>query len=247
MKHENVKPYREEGEREEQVKEMFDNIAPTYDRLNHSMAWSIDRWWRRKALRKIKPENNKDFNGDLIDIATGTGDLILDSAKIIHPQFIHAADISEGMMEIGRQKVVDKRLDTIVKFKKDDAMALSSEDNSFDYVVSAYGLRNFPDLKQSFQEMYRVSKEGGKLCLVELATPPSAPMRQLFWLYSHTVMPAIGWLMSRDIKAYRYLVKTIEAFPQAEIIDDMLRSVGFKNVEHQRMTFGICTYFTASK
>lgn len=221
---------------------MFDNIAPTYDRLNHSMAWSIDRWWRRRALKDLTKSG-----GSILDVATGTGDLAIDAAKILHPQHIEATDISEGMMVYGREKVSRMGLDSIIHFSKDDVMALSAVDDTYDAVISAYGLRNFPDLQQSFREMHRVVKRGGEVCLIELATPRWFPMRQLFWIYSHTVMPAIGWIMSRDIKAYRYLVKTIEAFPQAETVDGMLRDAGFAEVRHHRMTFGICTYFIAKK
>lgn len=246
MKHEEVKPYSEQGSKHEQVEEMFNNIASTYDRLNHSMAWSIDRWWRRRALKSISRKGQPQ-EGIVLDIATGTGDFALDSAQILHPSSIDATDISEGMMNVGRTKVAKAGLDKVIHFRRDDVMALSAPDETYHAVVSAYGLRNFPDLRKSFSEMHRVMKPGGSLCLVELATPRYFPMRQLFWLYSHTVMPFIGWIMSRDIKAYRYLVKTIEAFPQAEEVDAMLEQTGFTNVEHHRMTFGICTYFTATK
>lgn len=251
MKHEEVKPYSAEGTKHDQVEEMFNNIAPTYDRLNHSLAWSIDRYWRRHALRKFcgnMPGGTLTTEGNyILDIATGTGDLAIDACVLTHASHIDATDISEGMMVIGKEKAKTFGFDDRITFRRDDVMALSAEENTYDAVISAYGLRNFPDLRKSFSEMYRVTKSGGRICLVELATPPYPIIRQLFWLYSHTVMPTIGWLLSRDIKAYQYLVRTIEAFPQAETIDEMLREAGFTDVEHHRLTFGICTYFIAHK
>lgn len=247
MKHEEVKPYSQQGTKHDQVEAMFDNIAPTYDRLNHTMAWSIDRWWRRRAIKRVVEMSSTALQPIVLDIATGTGDLAIDAAALMHPAHIDATDISEGMMEVGRQKVRNAGLDTIINFRRDDVMQLSAADGTYDIITSAYGLRNFPDLRRSFSEMHRVLKQGGQACLIELATPRFFPMRQLFWLYSHTIMPAMGWLFSRDIKAYRYLVNTIEAFPQAEKVDAMLREAGFSDVIHKRMTFGICTYFIATK
>lgn len=244
---EEIKPYSEEGSRQEQVEAMFDNIAPTYDRLNHSMAWSIDRWWRRKALKTLGKQTKETGTELILDIATGTGDLALDAVALLNPKHVYASDISEGMMAVGREKIKRAGLQDVISFRREDCMALTAEEGTYDAVISAYGLRNFPSLEKSFEEMLRVLKPGGKACLIELATPPHFPMRQLFHIYSHTVMPLLGYLLSRDIKAYKYLAKTIEKFPQAEVISQMLLDKGFSKVEHHRMTFGICTYFIATK
>lgn len=242
LAHESIKPYASSSERSEQVRDMFDNIAPDYDRMNHSMAWSIDRWWRRRALRYLTARPSR-----MLDIATGTGDLAIDACRQWQPDAVDATDISEGMMAIGRQKVEALGLSRIIRFSQDDCMALSAQDNTYDAVISAYGLRNFPSLTKSFSEMLRVLSPGGEICLVELAVPPYFPVRQLFWVYTHTIMPLLSRLMSKDVKAYRYLVHSIEAFPQAERVDEMLREAGFCHVQHHRFTFGICTCFIAQK
>ena len=239
---ETIKPYHE-GEKTKQVEQMFDNIAPTYDRLNHRLSWNIDKYWRRKALRQLLPYSPQDW----LDIATGTGDFAIQTAEMFPDSHIVGVDISEGMLEIARKKVTDQGLQQHIAFVKQDCMALSHSDESFDAVTAAFGIRNFADLDKGLKEMCRVLKKGGKLCIVELTTPVSSPMKQLFKIYSHTVLPLYGRLVSGDTSAYSYLTKTIEAFPQGERMMDILQQAGFSGAYFKRLTFGICTMYFATK
>lgn len=222
---------------------MFDNIAPSYDKLNHRLSWNIDRGWRRKAIRQLAAEHPQ----QLLDIATGTGDFAIMAAKMLKPQRIVGADISEGMMEIGRRKVLQMNLQDTVTFDKQDCMSLNYPDGSFDAVTAAFGIRNFPDLDKGLREMCRVLRKGGQLSIVELTTPVSFPMRQLFSIYSHTVLPVYGRMISHDASAYSYLTKTIEAFPQGEEMMNILKKAGFSQTSFKRLTFGICTMYYAVK
>lgn len=239
---ETIKPYNT-GEKTAQVEQMFNNIAPTYDVLNHRLSWDIDRGWRRKAIRQLEPFHPQ----SILDIATGTGDFALMAAQMLQPQHIIGADIAEGMMEIGRQKVERLKLSNCITFERQDCTALTFDDNTFDAVTAAFGIRNFADLDKGLSEMCRVLKPGGHLSIVELTTPVSFPMKQLFHVYSHTVLPVYGRLISKDTSAYSYLTKTIEAFPQGELMVDILRRAGFSEARFQRLTFGICTMYFATK
>ena len=237
-----IKPYGE-GEKAKQVEEMFDNIAPSYDKLNHRLSWNIDKGWRRKAIRQLAPFKPQ----TLLDIATGTGDFAILAAEMLHPQKLVGADISEGMMEIGRKKVREKGLQDIISFAKEDCLHLSYQDETFDAVTAAFGIRNFADLDSGLREMQRVLRKGGHLSIVELTSPVSFPMKQLFHVYSHTVLPVYGRLISKDTSAYSYLTKTIEAFPQGEQMVEILHKAGFSEASFKRLTFGICTMYFATK
>ena len=242
-KQETIKPYEEGKEKAKQVEEMFDNIAPNYDTLNHRLSWDIDKGWRRKAIQQLMAFKPK----KMLDIATGTGDFAILAAQMLSPQELIGADISEGMMEIGRKKVKQASLDGIITFKKEDCLNLTFADNTFDAVTAAFGIRNFQDLDKGLSEMCRVLKPGGHLSIVELTQPVSFPTKQLFWIYSHTFLPVYGKLVSKDKSAYKYLTATIEAFPQGETMMDILKKAGFSNARFRRLTFGICTLYLASK
>lgn len=238
-----IKPYEQRGEKAVQVEQMFDNIAPTYDKLNHRLSWDIDRGWRKKAIQQLAPHQPQ----TILDIATGTGDFAILAAEMLHPEKLIGADISEGMMQIGREKVAERGLDSVISFAKEDCLALSYSDGSFDAVTAAFGIRNFADLDKGLREMCRVLKPGGHLSIVELTTPVKFPMKQLFHIYSHTVLPIYGRLISRDTSAYSYLTKTIEAFPQGERMMEILKKAGFSEASFKRLTFGICTMYFATK
>ena len=237
-----IKPYGE-GEKAQQVEQMFDNIAPTYDKLNHRLSWDIDKGWRKKAIRQLEPFAPK----SLLDIATGTGDFAILSAQMLKPDKLIGADISEGMMEIARRKTKEKGLQDIISFEKEDCLALSYANETFDAVTAAFGIRNFADLDKGLSEMQRVLKKGGHLSIVELTSPVLFPMKQLFHLYSHTVLPTYGRLISKDTSAYDYLTKTIEAFPQGEKMVEILKKAGFIEASFQRLTLGLCTMYFATK
>lgn len=242
-KQEKIKPYGQDTEKGEQVERMFDNIAPTYDTLNHRLSWNIDRSWRRKAIEQLAPHSPQ----RVLDVATGTGDFAIMIANILHPEQVLGIDISAGMMEIGCKKVEERGLANVVSFKKEDCMNLSLPDESFDAVTAAFGIRNFQDLDRGLSEMCRVLKKGGHLSIVELTTPVTFPMKQLFRVYSHTILPVYGRLISKDTSAYSYLTATIEAFPQGERMVEILKNAGFREAGFRRFTFGICTMYLATK
>lgn len=239
---ESIKPYNS-GEKGKQVEEMFNNIAPTYDTLNHRLSWDIDKGWRKKAIAQLQPFSPR----HILDIATGTGDFAILAARMLTPEKLIGADISEGMMDIGRQKVKRARLEQIISFEKEDCLQLSFPENSFDAVTAAFGIRNFPDLDRGLKEIFRVLKPGGHLSIVELTAPVAFPMKQLFKVYSHTVLPIYGRLVSRDDSAYHYLTATIEAFPQGEQMVGIFKKAGFSEARFERLTFGICTMYLATK
>ncbi|SUB79159.1 Demethylmenaquinone methyltransferase [Segatella buccae] len=239
---ESIKPYNS-GEKGKQVEEMFNNIAPTYDTLNHRLSWDIDKGWRKKAIAQLQPFSPR----HILDIATGTGDFAILAARMLTPEKLIGADISEGMMDIGRQKVKRARLEQIISFEKEDCLQLSYPENSFDAVTAAFGIRNFPNLDRGLKEIFRVLKPGGHLSIVELTSPVAFPMKQLFKVYSHTVLPIYGRLVSRDDSAYHYLTATIEAFPQGEQMVGIFKKAGFSEARFERLTFGICTMYLATK
>ena len=239
---EKITPYYD-GEKASQVEQMFDHIAPTYDKLNHRLSWVIDKGWRKKAIKALASYQPQ----SLLDIATGTGDFAILAAQMLQPKRLVGADISEGMMDIGRQKVKALGLDDVVTFEKEDCLHLSYHSDTFDAVTAAFGIRNFADLDAGLREMYRVLKPGGHLSIIELTTPVTFPMKQLFHIYSHTVLPVYGRLISKDTSAYSYLTKTIEAFPQGERMMDILMKAGFAEASFKRLTFGICTMYLATK
>lgn len=240
---EKIKPYNSTDEKGKVVEEMFDNIASTYDTLNHRLSWNIDKSWRKKAIRRLAPFSPK----TILDIATGTGDFAIMSAKMLLPKTLIGADISDKMMEIGRQKVKEEGLEGIISFQKEDCLNLTFPSNTFDAVTAAFGIRNFQDLEKGLGEMYRVLKKSGHLCIIELTTPISFPMKQLFKIYSKVVLPFYGRLISKDSSAYDYLNKTIAAFPQGETMMNILQSAGFTKTSFTRLTFGICTMYIAEK
>lgn len=240
---EKIKPYDNDSGKGEQVEKMFDNIASRYDTLNHWMSFDIDKRWRKRAIMQLGEHSPK----EILDIATGTGDFAIMTAKMLHPRHLVGADISEGMMDVGRKKVMAEGLADVVSFAKEDCMRLSFAEGSFDAVTAAFGIRNFADLERGLSEMYRVLRPGGHLCVVELTHPVRFPMKQLFKVYSHTILPTYGRLISKDRKAYEYLTATIEAFPQGETMMEILTRVGFRSSSFTRMTFGICTMYNAVK
>ena len=240
---ESIKPYSNEGAKGEQVERMFDQIAHSYDFLNHTLSLGIDRSWRKAAIDSLKPYAPQ----RILDVATGTGDFALMAVDRLHPQSLIGADLSEGMLSVGRGKVERAGKSDVITLQKEDCMALSFEDNTFDAVTVAYGVRNFEDLDRGLREMLRVLKPGGRLVIIELTSPVRFPMKQLFWLYAHVWMPIVGKLVSRDSRAYSYLPATMEAFPQGEVMQGIIEKAGFQSVKFRRFTFGLSTLYTAEK
>lgn len=240
---EKIKPYDGDGEKGKLIAEMFDNIAPTYDTLNHRLSGNIDKGWRKKAIRQLLPFHPK----KMLDIATGTGDFAILAAKELKPEHLIGADISEGMMAIGREKVKAAGLSDVISFQKEDCLNLSFPDNTFDAVTAAFGIRNFQNLDKGLAEICRVLKKGGHLSIVELTTPVKFPMKQLFRIYSNTFLLNYAKFISKDKSAYEYLNKTVEAFPQGEKMMEIFQKAGFAKSSFRRLTFGICTMYFAEK
>jgi len=240
---ESIKPYNEEERKSVQVERMFDNIAPAYDQLNHTLSWGIDKSWRKKAIQWLKPFNPQ----RIMDVATGTGDFAIQACRVLNPKELIGTDISEGMMNVGRQKVKEAGLESRISFAKEDCTALSFPDNRFDAITVAFGVRNFEDLDKGLREMHRVLDSDGKLVILELSEPEWFPMKQLYALYSKVVIPTLGKLLSKDRSAYTYLPQSIKAFPQGEVMKEIILKAGFKEACFKRLTLGICTLYTATK
>ncbi|MGP1537653.1 bifunctional demethylmenaquinone methyltransferase/2-methoxy-6-polyprenyl-1,4-benzoquinol methylase UbiE [Bacteroides heparinolyticus] len=240
---EHIKPYGKDGKKSEQVKEMFDNIAPFYDKLNHTLSMGIDRSWRKKAIKALRPFRPR----RIMDVATGTGDFAILACRELQPDALIGIDISEGMMNVGREKVSRVHLSDKISFVREDCLALSFADTSFDAVTVAFGIRNFESLDKGLSEICRVLKAGGHLVILELSVPERFPMKQLFSIYSKVVIPFLGKCISKDNNAYTYLPQSIRAFPQGEVMQEVIRRAGFSKVHFKRLTFGICTLYIAEK
>ena len=240
---EKIIPYNGKGDKGKLVEEMFDKIAPTYDTLNHRLSWDIDKGWRKKAIKQLQPYHPQ----LMLDIATGTGDFAILAARVLSPSHLIGADISEGMMAIGREKVKKAGLSKVISFQKEDCLNLSFPDNTFDAVTAAFGIRNFQNLDKGLTEICRVLKKSGHLSIVELTTPVSFPMKQLFHIYSNTILLNYAKFISKDKSAYEYLNKTVEAFPQGERMMEIFHKAGFAKSSFKRLTFGICTMYLAEK
>ena len=240
---ESIKPYNEEEKKSVQVERMFDNIAPAYDQLNHTLSWGIDKSWRKKAIDWLKPFNPQ----RMMDVATGTGDFAIQACRVLNPKELIGTDISEGMMNVGRQKVKEAGLESRISFAKEDCTALSFPNNRFDAITVAFGVRNFEDLDKGLKEMHRVLSDNGKLVILELSEPEWFPMKQLYALYSKVVIPTLGKLLSKDRSAYTYLPQSIKAFPQGEVMREIILKAGFSEARFKRLTLGICTLYTATK
>ena len=240
---ESIKPYNEDEKKSVQVERMFDNIAPAYDQLNHTLSWGIDKSWRKKAINWLKPFQPQ----RMMDVATGTGDFAIQACRVLNPKELIGTDISEGMMNVGRQKVKDAGLEGRISFAKEDCTSLTFPDNRFDAITVAFGVRNFEDLDKGLREMHRVLDTNGKLVILELSEPDWFPMKQLYALYSKVVIPTLGKLLSKDRSAYTYLPQSIKAFPQGEVMKKIILKAGFSEAHFKRLTLGICTLYTATK
>ena len=239
---EQVTPYGE-GAKTEQVRQMFDAIAPAYDFMNRAMTLGIDIWWRQlavKRLKRLKPAT-------ILDVATGTGDFAIQLNDSLQPQHITGIDLSEGMLAEARRKIKKKGLEDVITFKQDDCMALHMDDATVDAVTVAFGVRNFEHLQQGYQEMARVLKPGGMLCVLELSTPTNPLIRWFYDLYTLHIIPWLGSLKSGEKSAYRYLPESIAAVPQGDDMLQLMRNAGLKNATFKRLTLGVCTIYTAVK
>lgn len=221
---------------------MFNNISRHYDFLNHFLSLGIDRAWRKRAISILRPCQPK----HILDVATGTGDFAL-QALSLNPDKVTGVDISEGMLEIGRRKIMERNLSAKVELCRGDSENLSFPENKFDAVTVGFGVRNFENLERGLEEIHRVMKPGAMLVILEFSRPSRFPFKQGYNFYFKTILPKIGRLISKDKSAYTYLPESVEAFPDGLDFENILKKVGFKNTSCKSLTFGISAIYTGRK
>ncbi|MEN8764543.1 MAG: bifunctional demethylmenaquinone methyltransferase/2-methoxy-6-polyprenyl-1,4-benzoquinol methylase UbiE [Wenyingzhuangia sp.] len=239
-----IKPYKDsEATKKTQVADMFNNISKNYDGLNRIMTFGIDIKWRKKVVAIIKASQPK----NILDIATGTGDLAIMESQEIPSANIIGLDISSGMLEVGKKKIKDLSLDRNIEMVLGDSENIPYEDNFFDAITVSYGVRNFEDLNKGLQEINRVLKPGGTFVVLETSIPTKFPFKQGYQLHSKILLPLIGKLFSKDQTAYSYLSESANSFPYGEKFNAILRENGFKNIVDTPVTLGVSTIYTAMK
>jgi demethylmenaquinone methyltransferase/2-methoxy-6-polyprenyl-1,4-benzoquinol methylase len=244
MKHNSVVPDASSKlSKKEQVADMFNNIAGKYDFLNHFLSLGIDKGWRTKAIKSIESIAPQ----QILDVATGTGDLAIAAAQRFQNCQVVGVDIAAQMLEVGKVKIADKILSERIIMQVGDSEALQFAEGHFDAVLCAYGTRNFQDLHKGLAEMYRVTREGGKVAILEFSQPKAFPIKQLFAFYFKYMLPLFGKLVSKHSSAYTYLPESVMAFPEGADFCAILSSCGFKNAQARPLTFGITSLYTAEK
>ncbi len=238
-----VKPYEEEGSKKEQVTAMFDNIASKYDLLNGVLTVGIDKSWRKKAVSELNSTDHK----KILDVATGTADIAIEINKQISPQEIIGLDISPEMINYGNKKLDKKELNDIISLEVGDSENMRFEDGYFDATTVSFGVRNFGNLEKGLSEMYRVTRPGGKIVILEFSKPTMFPFKQGYNFYFKYILPNIGKMTSKDPKAYKYLYESVQAFPDYNNFADILQKIGFRSVVWTPLTLGICTIYTGIK
>lgn len=238
-----VKPYgKVDTSKKEEVAEMFNNISKRYDFLNHFLSLGIDKIWRRKAvnmLRDLKPKR-------ILDLASGTGDFAIESLRL-NPQEIIGMDISEGMLEVGRQKMLKNKYDHIISMRLGDSENLPFEDGYFDALTVGFGVRNYENLEKGLSEMLRVVRGGGKIIILEFSKPKKFPVKQYYAFHSKYIIPFFGKRISKDEKAYAYLPESVAAFPEGDDFKNILKKLGYKNVSSRLVAGGIATIYSGDK
>ena len=222
---------------------MFDRISPKYDALNHLLSINIDKVWRRKTVKAA----SKNTPEALLDLATGTADMAILLAKRNPQAHVIGMDISEKMLEIGKEKVKRQHLENQIELCLGDASSLPFEDACFDAVTVAFGVRNFEDLSKGLSEISRVTKSGGPICFLEFSMPNRFPIKQLYQLYFKHILPRIGKWVSKDEHAYSYLPQSVERFPKPDVFLRMLDEKGMVNNRAKPLSFGIATLYTSTK
>lgn len=230
-----MKPYKTGRTKKEEVREMFDHIAPKYDLLNHTLSASIDRLWRRRVVRIVA----RTHPARVLDADTGTGDLAIELARRIPGVEVLGVDLSEGMLSVARRKVAQRGLEGRVRFEQGDAEHLGVEDSSVDAVTVAFGVRNFGDLEAGLGELARTIKPGGQLVILEFSRPRNRVFRAVYEFYTYHILPRIGGMVSRDRKAYEYLPASVAEFPSAERFLCLMREAGLKSCRSRSLSGGI--------
>ncbi len=239
----NVTPYKDSNlKKKKQVEQMFDTISENYDGLNRVISFGIDQKWRRKLIQMVKKTNPK----YILDVATGTGDLAIALADSSAEKVI-GLDISAGMLQVGKQKIEQKQLSERIEMVQADSEHLPYKDHTFDAITVAFGVRNFENLEKGLSEIYRVLAPGGIFVVLETSVPTKSPFKQGYSLYSNYILPSIGKLFSKDKSAYKYLSESASVFPHGEEFNNILRKIGFTDVENHPQTFGVSSIYSASK
>lgn len=238
----NVKPYNQEDSKKEQVASMFNNIAKTYDFLNHFLSLGIDILWRKKAIKELQSIQPK----LILDVATGTGDFAFE-ALVLNPDKIIGVDISEGMLAIAKDKIIKRKLSDKFEVRLGDSEKLLFDDNTFDAATVSFGVRNFENLDKGLSDINRVLKSGGKLVVLEFSNPKKFPIKQFYNFYSFQILPLFGKLFSNDAKAYTYLPESVKAFPDGNDFLDRMNTAGFVSTKCIVLGFGICSIYTGLK
>ena len=241
--HDRIKPFSEEGPKKAQVSEMFDRIAPRYDFMNRFLSAGIDQHWRKKAIRLFKKDNPQ----RLLDVATGTGDMAIMAARLLQPKKIIGIDISEGMLEKGREKIARKNLSPVIELHGGDGETINFEAGTFDGVMVAFGVRNFENLEKGLREILRVMKPGAQLVVLEFSQPKFPVIKQLYQFYMQYLAPQLAKWFNQNKKAYQYLNESARAFPDREKFVQILERSGFVQSRFQSLTFGICCLYSARK
>ncbi len=238
-----VTPYKDSKlSKKKQVEQMFDNISDNYDGLNRVISLGTDVKWRKKVVAAVAATNPE----SILDIATGTGDLAIQMAQTNATRIV-GLDLSEGMLKVGRRKIADKNLDSRIEMIQGDSESLPFEENSFDAITVAFGVRNFENLERGLEEIFRVLKPGGIFVVLETSVPTKFPYKQGYRLYSNFILPVIGKIFSKDKDAYSYLSESAANFPYGTAFNNILEKIGFINVKDLPQTFGVSTIYIASK
>ncbi|MEP7143962.1 MAG: bifunctional demethylmenaquinone methyltransferase/2-methoxy-6-polyprenyl-1,4-benzoquinol methylase UbiE [Ferruginibacter sp.] len=242
--HDGVVPLKDSGlSKKEQVADMFDNIAYRYDFLNRFLSVGIDVRWRKKAIRQLKSIDPK----KILDVATGTADVAIMTARILQPEKIIGIDISDGMLSFGRKKIERLGLEKLIELLNGDSEAIKFDDDSFDAVTVAFGVRNFQHLEKGLSEIKRVLRPGGKLVVLEFSKPKAIVVKQLYHVYMNLVAPNLGKLFSKNRNAYKYLDESIKKFPEGKNFTTILDKLGYTNTYCKRLSFGICSIYCGVK
>ncbi len=236
--------YTDKSPKKVYVEKMFDEIAHSYDALNHILSLGIDRIWRKSAIKFLRERSNPD---SILDVATGTADFAIIAHNMLSPRSVTGIDISEKMLELGKNKINENGLSEFIELRKEDCSNMSFPDNHFDAIISSFGLRNFENLDNCLKEMYRVLKPNGNIVVIDLCTPRNFPMKQLFWCYKKMIMPLVGKTISHNDHAYKYLPHTMDVIPQGEEMVQYFSSAGFKNVHHKPLITQMCVLYSATK
>jgi len=225
------------------VGSMFDSIAWRYDFLNHFLSFGIDQSWRRKAMAMLSGRYKDPV---ILDVATGTGDMAIESMNL-NPDMVTGVDISEKMIELAGKKVLKKGLGEKIRFDLCDSASLDFADNSFDIVMSGFGVRNFSDLRKGLSEMHRVTRKGGSVIILEFSKPLVFPFKQFYDFYFRQVLPGTGRFFSGDRDAYSYLYNSVMEFPDGELFINILKATGYSEIQEKRLTLGVSTIYTGVK